>query len=251
MSEPTRPAMTMREIRDRLGHTRPDTTDQQPETAPADRRVRYAAAIREADGWVLDDGQHMVDAVMAVADAEQQELRAELDKLIRWHKEDGAQAAKMRTTITRLRAERAELIRQRDQIAMDTIKALPAPVDRAAALREAADFVRDAHFRDGMSVQEIGTALRHMADGAQQGTDDEAEAPPYPTRHRWIAQELEGGDEWMQLASSVNRDYVEGRITSYQTRSPHGLTTRLVRETTTYTVEPDADQPDTETEAAK
>ena len=50
----------------------------------------------------------------------------------------------------------------------------------------------------------------------------------------------------MQLASSVNRDYVEGRITSYQTRSPHGLTTRLVRETTTYTVEqpePESQQP--------
>ncbi|MFJ1782572.1 hypothetical protein ACIOKA_38335 [Streptomyces anulatus] len=40
----------------------------------------------------------------------------------------------------------------------------PAPADRAAVLREAADFVRDAHFRDGMSVQEIGTAMRHWAD---------------------------------------------------------------------------------------
>ncbi|MDQ0694272.1 hypothetical protein [Streptomyces sp. W4I9-2] len=47
-------------------------------------------------------------------DAEVEQLRAELDKLIRWHKEDGAQAAKMRTTITRLRAERAELNRQLD-----------------------------------------------------------------------------------------------------------------------------------------
>lgn len=37
---------------------------------------------------------------------------------------------------------------------------------RAEVLREAADFVRDAHFRDGLSVQEIGTALRYMADAA-------------------------------------------------------------------------------------
>jgi hypothetical protein len=37
---------------------------------------------------------------------------------------------------------------------------------RALALLEAADFLRDAHFRDGLSVQEIGTALRHMADAA-------------------------------------------------------------------------------------
>lgn len=35
---------------------------------------------------------------------------------------------------------------------------------RAAALTEAADFLRDAHFRDGLTVQEIGTAIRHWAD---------------------------------------------------------------------------------------
>jgi hypothetical protein len=38
--------------------------------------------------------------------------------------------------------------------------------DRALALLEAADFLRDAHFRDGLSVQEIGTALRHAVDAA-------------------------------------------------------------------------------------
>jgi hypothetical protein len=35
---------------------------------------------------------------------------------------------------------------------------------RAAAYRAAADFVRDAHFRDGLTVQEIGSALRNTAD---------------------------------------------------------------------------------------
>ncbi|MGC5531606.1 hypothetical protein [Streptomyces sp. SR-10] len=39
-------------------------------TPSADRRARYAAATRETDGWVLDDGRHMIDAVMAVADTE-------------------------------------------------------------------------------------------------------------------------------------------------------------------------------------
>jgi hypothetical protein len=48
-----------------------DTTNPQQ----ADRRERYAAAIRETDGWVLDGRQHMIDAVMAVADAEQAEMR--------------------------------------------------------------------------------------------------------------------------------------------------------------------------------
>lgn len=37
---------------------------------------------------------------------------------------------------------------------------------RALHLLEAADFLRDAHFRDGLSVQEIGTALRNTADEA-------------------------------------------------------------------------------------
>ena len=47
-------------------------------SAPADRAVRrerYAAAIRETDGWVLDGGKHMIDAVMAVADTERAEMR--------------------------------------------------------------------------------------------------------------------------------------------------------------------------------
>lgn len=49
-----------------------------PAVDQSKRRDRYDAAIREADGWVLDDGQHMIDAVMAVADAEQAELRVRL-----------------------------------------------------------------------------------------------------------------------------------------------------------------------------
>ncbi|MFJ4918120.1 hypothetical protein [Streptomyces sp. NPDC088726] len=96
------------------------TTDQQPETTPADRRARYAAAIRalnEGGGTLADldetsDVLTLADAVMAVADAEQQELRAEVDKLIRWRKEDSTQAVKAQLTITRLRGERAELNRR-------------------------------------------------------------------------------------------------------------------------------------------
>lgn len=63
----------------------------------------------------------------------------------------------------------------------ETVAALPAEFElrgtaeiRAAALTEAADFVRDAHFRDGLSVQEIGTALRHWADRERA---DEAQQP--------------------------------------------------------------------------
>jgi hypothetical protein len=42
---------------------------------------------------------------------------------------------------------------------------------RADAMRQAADFVRDAHFRDGLTVQEIGTALRRWADSVDPQND--------------------------------------------------------------------------------
>jgi hypothetical protein len=53
-----------------------------PPTDRAARNERYAAAIRDTAGWVLDDGQHMIAAVIAVADAEQAELRRERDLAI-------------------------------------------------------------------------------------------------------------------------------------------------------------------------
>jgi hypothetical protein len=64
-------------------HLSPDLEPTMADTnAHIDRRDRYDAAIREAEGWVLDDGQHMLDAVLAVADAEQAELRRERDLAI-------------------------------------------------------------------------------------------------------------------------------------------------------------------------
>lgn len=85
----------------------PAPADRAAADAPVDRRARYAAAIREADGWVLDDGQHMVDAVMAVADAEQAALRAEVEGLdealrgaISASEKDGA---RLRAEVERLR----------------------------------------------------------------------------------------------------------------------------------------------------
>ncbi|MFF2475122.1 hypothetical protein [Streptomyces sp. NPDC058066] len=63
------------------------------------------------------------------------------------------------------------------------------PADRAAVLREAerhairyvllaeaADFLRDRHFRDGMTVQEIGTAMRHWADRERRMADKAKQA---------------------------------------------------------------------------
>ncbi|MFB6665915.1 hypothetical protein [Streptomyces parvus] len=197
------------------------TTAAEDVTPSADRRDRYAAAIRETDGWVLDDGQHMIDAVMAVADseiaaahtalrrgnsrladenarlhaaappapadraAEVEDLRAELDKLIRWHKEDGAQAIKAAATIKRLRAERAELNRRLDCLRGDMR-------DMESSLRE-----QDAEFE----------RIRRLADGAAAGVQ-----PPTSeadTLAPWLYQRfMVAGAGWDQLDED-DRSYWE------------------------------------------
>ncbi|WP_329217401.1 hypothetical protein [Streptomyces microflavus] len=155
--------------------------------APADRRARYEEAL--APNALHVDAA--ATAAMAVADAEQaslraeaegldealrgaisasekdgarlradraaevEDLRAELDKLIRWHKEDGAQAAKAATTIKRLRAERAELSRQLDCLRGDMR-------DMESSLRE-----QDAEF------ERIRRLAGEAAAGVQQTTEGE------------------------------------------------------------------------------
>lgn len=86
----------------------------------------------------------VVDAVMPVLDTELAAQRAELTDLLSREK------------------DRADAAIEREE----TAEGAAAEV-RAAALGEAADYLRDAHFRDGMSLQEIGVALRRMAAAAR------------------------------------------------------------------------------------
>ncbi|MEV0917876.1 hypothetical protein AB0I93_26910 [Streptomyces sp. NPDC049967] len=152
------------------------TTDQQPETAPADRRARYAAVIRDTDGWVLDGGQHMVDAVMAVADAEQVELRA--------------QVANLRTMYDVADGRTSDLIDERDALRSEMERRtlmLQASRDQGAKLRADRATVRAvirrlaAHavgFQDVLDEGDQGAwgktigadiaELRRLADEAQQ-----------------------------------------------------------------------------------
>lgn len=113
-----------------------------------------------------------------------------------------------------------------------------APADRATVLREAATAARIEGQRlaaemsgdAGYGARAAAKVISRLADEAQ---PTETEAHPADTV--WIAQELEG-DDWVNLASGTNRDYVEGRINSYRARFPDRLTARLLRATTTYTI---------------
>ncbi|MFD7428434.1 hypothetical protein ACFV6Z_15500 [Streptomyces sp. NPDC059818] len=178
---------------------------------------------------------------------------------------------------------------------------LPAPVDRAAVLREAADIAetlrqfepaygprKDAQISENVGVLRVADHLRRMADEAQQ-----PETEAHPAEVTWIGEIQESDDLWGYLRADHDRAVVEKRTAQQQKRFPAWndgtpIRTRIVRKTTTYTVavpaeppvhlakgtnaedcpackgtNPDypflcpgpnpvaADQPDTETEAAK
>lgn len=253
-----------------LGTTVAEDGAAEPDT---DRRARYAAAIRETDGWVLDDGQHMIDAVMAVADAEQQELRDEM----------------VRRTLM--------LQASRDRVAQLTASpaAPPAPADRAAVLNEVAaqyeqlladigaDTAQDPRYWTG--VQHVTLGLRRLADeapvsaplAAQLNTladkwekrgeygdssitdrarelravlaDDAAAGvqPPttseaHPPSVEYIAEVLELDGAWEYLGAHADPAVAARRRASVTRRHPDAQT-RTVRKTTTYTVEPEPAAP--------
>ncbi|MGY4931591.1 hypothetical protein ACWD7T_10800 [Streptomyces sp. 900116325] len=74
---------------------------------------------------------------------------------------------------------------------------------------------------------------------------DQTEA--YPTETSWIAEVQESDDQWMYLRADCDRAVVEQRIASMQKRFPQWkdgtpVNGRIIRKTTTYTVEPAADR---------
>ncbi|MFJ7525181.1 hypothetical protein ACIQ1S_09660 [Streptomyces griseus] len=158
-----------------------------------DRRARYAAAIREADGWVLDDGQHMIDAVMAVADAEQASLRAEVEGL------DEA----LRGAISASEKDGARL-------------PPPAPADRAAVLREAAEAV--AADRDATSGARSGakqgmtravTLLRRLAVDAAAGVQPPTSEADVTAERDCLAMAVMFALQWKPDAPMSLRDGIE------------------------------------------
>ncbi|MET9923443.1 MULTISPECIES: hypothetical protein [unclassified Streptomyces] len=212
---------------------------------PADRRERYAAAMALRDGhpeWPVRyedderDYRRRADAVMAVADAEQASLRAEaegLDEALR-----GAISASEKDG-ARLRAEMATA-------------APPAPADRAAtrdrlrqAICEASGFDWDP---DVLEPDEYGehadAVLAVLAGEAAAGAHQTTEGEARPAEHSWAAELHDPlADEWVPFGSSNVRATAVHSLERGRRLAPvwaDGTPTerRLVRATTTYTVEP-------------
>jgi hypothetical protein len=129
------------------------------------------------------------------ASARENELIDERDKLIRWHREDGENGAKMLGTIKRLRAE---------------LKQQP---DRAAILREAAeiaDRLMDERYGPDCSYaiggQDVARELRRMADEAQQPETQAARRVLTPNEHdrAWHAIEGAAGDPGADPGTVLN-----------------------------------------------
>ncbi|GGV46090.1 hypothetical protein [Streptomyces spectabilis] len=145
--------------------------EQQPAAVPpvladAERRDRYATAIRQAGDTAYGNRpfyEAITDAVIAVADAEQAGLRARITEL----KQRADRSEKIRENADfHLGQEMAR--RQRAEKETTRLRA-----ERAAVLREAADVIEGIDFHPNAIVRSLDVAaglahrLRRMADEAQ------------------------------------------------------------------------------------
>ncbi|MCX4786501.1 hypothetical protein OG369_09985 [Streptomyces sp. NBC_01221] len=132
---------------------------------------------------------------------------------------------------------------------------LPAPVDRAAILREAEARVRETALgypEKSLSwhrTLDAAVLLRRMADEAQQPSapsvaDTQPETEAHPAEHSWAAEMYDPlADEWVPGTRYVVRDRAVNHLEHASTIGPTWkdgtpVKRRLVRATTTYTVEP-------------
>ncbi|MFJ1964869.1 hypothetical protein [Streptomyces massasporeus] len=124
---------------------------------------------------------------------------------------------------------------------------LPAAAGRAAGLREAADFVDNdddcgCGGCDSCIPRALAADLRRMADEAQP-------TEAYPPMHRWrvelfdyLAEEwVPGGTRWPYREQAAERyELMKAKAPAWKDGTP--VQRRIVRETTTYTVEAQQDE---------
>jgi hypothetical protein len=187
MSEPTRPAMTMRQIRERLGYTIPPDAPALPAAwVDGDPLMEAIAAVVwehcETDGLslVIDDPRNIAATAAAVARASSSAP---------------ADGAELRDRIRRAVCEAEGFAWDSDMLEPDeygevadaVLAVLPAPAEtefelrgtaeiRGAALTEAADFLRGMRLTGtAISVEEIEAALRRLAGEARDEREGQAE----------------------------------------------------------------------------
>ncbi|MGC5534279.1 hypothetical protein [Streptomyces sp. SR-10] len=123
----------------------------------------------------------------------------------------------------------------------------PAPADRAAVLREAADFVGnddtcDCGGCDSCVPNKLAAGLRRLAGEAAAGAHRTEQA--HPAEHTWAAELRDPlADEWVPGTRYTARDRAvnaleHGRKVAAVWKDGTPTERRLVRATTTYTVEP-------------
>jgi hypothetical protein len=166
-----------------------DTTNPQQ----AERRDRYAAAIRETDGWVLDGGQHMIDAVMAVADAEQAELRTRITEL----ESSCRDVDRLRKDWVEMR-DRVEELDERAKALAAAMVPASTPTDHASLLlRDAASYLSALHGsvarHDNLAANYgcAGCELRDQIRAELRRMADEIEAASGPGRVTGGAQQAD------------------------------------------------------------
>jgi hypothetical protein len=244
-----RPAMTMREIRERLGHTiPPDAAEAPAATCSAQHhghgkpRLCIRAAQHHRLAHTDEHGFHWSDtvAVYPVADGGERtgppavSSPAPADRAaLRQQIIDGLYEARRPGLGGMTEAEAVA------HMADAVLAVLPAPVDRAAVLR---DFLWRLEQSAGDAAAEKflddNPELRRLADEAPQ---PEAEAqPPY---HRWSVETRDAvADQWTPGTPIADRDKAVERYEHVTTNWPAWkdgtpVRRRLVRATTTYTVE--------------
>ncbi|MFJ3590120.1 hypothetical protein ACIQUY_31870 [Streptomyces sp. NPDC090231] len=233
---PSRPAMTMREIRDRLGHARPDTTPTTPavwsEGDPlmeAMAAAVYEQCARHPEQPLTVDDPRTIAAVAATVARlvlgttdQQPETAPAATCSAEYHgDDDGARLC--------IRAAQHTGENHTDKHGLhwsDTVAVYP---------------VADGTFRTGLNVRAV---LRRLADEAQQPETEAA----YPTTTTWTVEAQEHDDTWTEWGDHYTSDKAHQLAAEFRTtRGARAI--RVVRQVVTTAVEPAADQPGTETEA--
>lgn len=164
---------------------------------------RYAAGKERPVLWSVYNEMHLR---AANAESDLERLRTEVETARTVEQSDTARLTHLEGENARLRAERDEVARQRNQIALHAMKAILSPVDRAAVLREAADvaacWVSDC--QNCAVEMEVASELRRRSDEAQQAETAQRVLTDDEYTRAWHAIEGEAGRDGSDPGTILN-----------------------------------------------